>query len=227
MKALLRLAVRFYPRAWRDRYGEEFHALIDDIRPHWHDILNVVAAALVTRMSTAPAIALAGALAVAGALTGALVSLTTPAVYASTSQVVVREPDATGTDVERAQRLRAAIQAVLEESALDKRTVAVTLRQPAGEQTVLDVAVSADSAAQAKQRAETAVNSLMVANLTAAERAGGSPRQGMQFRVLAAPQLPTDGSHPTERLSLIGGALGLFAGSLIVLTKGRRKNKTA
>ena len=32
MKWLLRAAARFYPRAWRDRYGEEFDVLIDDLR---------------------------------------------------------------------------------------------------------------------------------------------------------------------------------------------------
>lgn len=33
MKRLIRLAARLYPRRWRDRYGEEFEALLDDVRP--------------------------------------------------------------------------------------------------------------------------------------------------------------------------------------------------
>jgi hypothetical protein len=33
MKRLIRLAAKLYPRNWRDRYGEEFAALLDDIHP--------------------------------------------------------------------------------------------------------------------------------------------------------------------------------------------------
>src|SRR3974377_19659 len=33
MKRLLRAAARLYPRAWRERHGEEFDALIDDLTP--------------------------------------------------------------------------------------------------------------------------------------------------------------------------------------------------
>jgi hypothetical protein len=32
MKWLIRLAARIYPRAWRERYGEEFEALLDEVQ---------------------------------------------------------------------------------------------------------------------------------------------------------------------------------------------------
>ncbi len=42
MKALLRWAARMYPAAWRERYGVEFDALLDDMSPTFADLCNVV-----------------------------------------------------------------------------------------------------------------------------------------------------------------------------------------
>jgi hypothetical protein len=42
MKKLLRLAARLYPATWRDRYGVEFQALLEEIDPGWPDIVDVL-----------------------------------------------------------------------------------------------------------------------------------------------------------------------------------------
>ena len=42
MNKLHRLAARLYPRAWRDRYGDELAALIDDARPGLAGALDLV-----------------------------------------------------------------------------------------------------------------------------------------------------------------------------------------
>jgi len=42
MKRLLRLAARAYPAAWRVRYGVEFEALLDEVKPRWRDIVDVL-----------------------------------------------------------------------------------------------------------------------------------------------------------------------------------------
>jgi LPS O-antigen subunit length determinant protein (WzzB/FepE family) len=41
MRLLLRFAARLYPRAWRERYGAEFEALLDDAHPRWTDLFDV------------------------------------------------------------------------------------------------------------------------------------------------------------------------------------------
>jgi hypothetical protein len=47
--------LRWYPRAWRDRYGEEFLALVEDTldggRPGWRLRLGVVRAGLRERLA--------------------------------------------------------------------------------------------------------------------------------------------------------------------------------
>lgn len=52
MRALIRLAARLYPRAWRERYGAEFDALLEDMSPSLGDVCDVVRDALRARVSS-------------------------------------------------------------------------------------------------------------------------------------------------------------------------------
>jgi hypothetical protein len=49
---LARLLVRLYPRDWRERYGEEFEALLQDSRGGFRALVNVAWAALRERAAT-------------------------------------------------------------------------------------------------------------------------------------------------------------------------------
>ena len=87
MRRAVRWAMRLYPGAWRRRYGAEFEALLEDVRPGGRELWDVAAGGLKMQMlgwtwrKTAAAFALAGA-AVAGA-----VAARTPNVYVSTAVV--------------------------------------------------------------------------------------------------------------------------------------------
>ena len=35
MKRLISLVARLYPRSWRAEFGEEFDAVLDDVKPRW------------------------------------------------------------------------------------------------------------------------------------------------------------------------------------------------
>lgn len=50
MKRALKLLARLYPARWRDRYGAEFDALLDDISPSFGDLCDVLGGALRARM---------------------------------------------------------------------------------------------------------------------------------------------------------------------------------
>src|SRR5687768_13915943 len=52
MKRLIEWAARLYPRAWRERYGEEFRALIEDVRPGWRELWDVLRGACGMQMRT-------------------------------------------------------------------------------------------------------------------------------------------------------------------------------
>jgi hypothetical protein len=47
---LARTLLRLYPRAWRERYGEELLALIDDAGLTWRIVADVIAGATVERV---------------------------------------------------------------------------------------------------------------------------------------------------------------------------------
>jgi len=88
MKRHLLLAARLYPRAWRERYGEEFEALVEDVRPTWRNVADVFAGALKTHMKTAASYwKFAGIMATAGVFLGAAASFTVTPRYVSTALV--------------------------------------------------------------------------------------------------------------------------------------------
>jgi TonB family protein len=49
VRTLIHWAAKLYPRVWRDRYGLEFEALLDEARPSWRGLFNVVGGALGVR----------------------------------------------------------------------------------------------------------------------------------------------------------------------------------
>jgi polysaccharide biosynthesis transport protein len=46
MKRWITLAAVLYPRSWREEYGAEFSALLDDVRPRWRVFANVLGGAI-------------------------------------------------------------------------------------------------------------------------------------------------------------------------------------
>lgn len=53
MKRALKFLARLYPARWRDRYGAEFDALLDDISPNFRDLGDVLGDVLRVRMTSA------------------------------------------------------------------------------------------------------------------------------------------------------------------------------
>jgi hypothetical protein len=51
MRTLIRWAAGCYPKAWRERYGAEFDALLEDVSPSLHDVCDVLRDALRARLT--------------------------------------------------------------------------------------------------------------------------------------------------------------------------------
>jgi len=69
MRRAIQLAANLYPQGWRERYGEEFDALLEDVKPGWKQFTDVLRGALKMQMTNATIYwKLAGALAIAGRL---------------------------------------------------------------------------------------------------------------------------------------------------------------
>jgi hypothetical protein len=90
MKRLLRLAARLYPAAWWDRYGVEFQALLDETKPRWRDIVDVLNGGLRMRLKRAhPALTVA-VFGIVGALGAGATAFSTAERFASTGTMTVR-----------------------------------------------------------------------------------------------------------------------------------------
>jgi hypothetical protein len=77
MKRLFDLAARLYPRAWRDRYGLEFQALLDEMKPGWRDIADVLAGGLQMHVRRAHPAVIAAAVGIIGACVAGVVAINT------------------------------------------------------------------------------------------------------------------------------------------------------
>jgi signal peptidase I len=61
MKLLARIAILLYPRAWRDRYGEELAALVEDSGRGWLDVIDVTKGGIVMQLRNGRTLAAIGA----------------------------------------------------------------------------------------------------------------------------------------------------------------------
>ena len=88
MKRWIRLAANLYPRPWKERYGEEFEALLDDYNPNWREFTNVLGGALQMQMKLGAAYlkAIAVTATVGGAVAAAIV-FASPRMYESSALV--------------------------------------------------------------------------------------------------------------------------------------------
>jgi hypothetical protein len=52
MKRWIARVAALHPRSWRAEYGEEFGALLDDVKPGWRVFANVLGGAIQFRCET-------------------------------------------------------------------------------------------------------------------------------------------------------------------------------
>jgi uncharacterized protein involved in exopolysaccharide biosynthesis len=88
MKSLIRSVARLYPPRWRDRYGTEFDAMLQDGDPDLWDLFDVLKGALAMRLCNVGLITVG--FAILGALVAGFVSLKIPEKYASTATLHVQ-----------------------------------------------------------------------------------------------------------------------------------------
>jgi uncharacterized protein involved in exopolysaccharide biosynthesis len=92
MHPLTKLAANLYPRWWRDRYGEEFAALLEEARPGLGGTLDVLKGALAMRLSTPWSWKPILFCAVLGPIIGLAVTYVMTPQYSSSAVVSIRPP---------------------------------------------------------------------------------------------------------------------------------------
>ena len=225
MTRVFRLAARLYPRVWRERYGTEFEALLEDASLGWRDLPDVLRGALEMQIQTWDFRKLVAVCTLAGAITAAGVSLRMPDRYVSTSVIAI-QPTAEAPDLQwllqqalsapaleklirnedlyPADRRRRSWEEVIAQMRQDIRVV---LNRSNGQPTAFSVQYSYGDPVQAQRAASALTAQLLDANLAAAiER----HTPGLTLRVLDPADLPGRPASPNRLLIMIAGTAGGF-----------------
>ena len=96
MKRFAQFAGKLYPKTWRDRYGDEFEALLDDAPPGWRTAFDVVKGAFDMQLSTWTPRRILATAAILGAAIAFGASLAVPKQYASDITIDVSRANITG-----------------------------------------------------------------------------------------------------------------------------------
>src|ERR1700722_18473973 len=78
MRRALKALISLYPKTWRNRYQNEFCALLDDVPPTWRTLFNVFGGALKMQMTAWSPWKIVAAFAVVGAIAAIAFSLAIP-----------------------------------------------------------------------------------------------------------------------------------------------------
>jgi hypothetical protein len=231
MKRVLNALILLYPKSWRNRYRNEFGALLDDVRPSWRTLFDVLGGALKMQMRIWSPWKVVPAFAMMGVLFAAAFTLTIPKRYVSTA--IVKMGDkwqdqwflAVGRvesraylttlikeeGLYRAERARMPIQDVVEQ--MRQRDIGIKIVDGQGAHTF---AVSFSSTSDAEEAHRTAER--------LASRFVG-PTTSM---VVTPPNLPAAPAGPRLSRNIVMGLFsGVVLGSLFALFSGLKVWKLA
>ena len=100
MRRILKWLARMYPAAWRERYGAEYEALIEDAEPRTRDSLDVLCGAIKMRITARSFVRIVLPCALVGSLVAVAISFSGPAMYRSRTLVLVDTDDRQSIDKE-------------------------------------------------------------------------------------------------------------------------------
>ncbi len=218
MRNLIRFAAWLYPRRWRERYGVEFDALLEDVRPGWREFASVLKGALGMQITHFGA--MAACFAVAGAIVAGLVSWRMPNQYISTATVNFSPAEAMKEEIPALvvrSTSRSSLVAILKkhnlydreltEKPLEELIERMRLRiriHPVGD-AAFSVAFRDHDPATARRVTQDLLSGLMASNVA-----------GLTLNVLDPANLPTRPSSP-NRVTIYGTgiAIGALTGAVV------------
>jgi uncharacterized membrane protein YeaQ/YmgE (transglycosylase-associated protein family) len=213
MKRATRFAARLlYPQQWRQRYGAEFDALIDDTAGSGADFLDVLSGGVAMRVRMSHPAVVTLLLGLVGSVVAGLGAFAVPARFESRGTMQVIAPAA--ADTERLPALfTEALTGGFADGEVSPQDVSVTRNGDQGD--VVQVAYATADAQRARDVVTRVMGQVVEANLRLAE-AGSSP---MQVRIVTPAALPRASSRPHLLWLTIGGVAGVIAGAITSLRR--------
>jgi uncharacterized protein involved in exopolysaccharide biosynthesis len=134
MKRWITFAAALYPRSWREEFGEEFSALLEDVKPGWRVFANVLGGAIRMQIASgAKLLKIAAATAAAGAIVAAGVGFMVAPHYVSTAVMsITPQPDPLRPMSPQAIRQRSFDRIVeMQNTTLSRASLSEIIRRPA------------------------------------------------------------------------------------------------
>lgn len=227
MKRTIDYLIRLYPKPWRDRYGSEFQALLEDVQPGWQQVANVIWGAFKMQLSQSTSAKIVAAFAAAGLLIASVSGIVTHARYVSTA--VVRTPDDSGilaraeqtvlrrtsiaslvmqNDLYHAERERQPLEDVIE--TMRTRDIHISVER----NRTVRISFAADDPRRSQR-----ITDLLMQRLNFEMHAIG----GKGFQLIDSPSLPQAPISPNRLLAATAGlVIGTLAGLLFALLRKLR-----
>jgi len=201
----IRLSARLYPSPWRQRYGAEFDALLEDTRPTLKNAVDVVWGALEMHMNMLTFSKLAVLCGVCGAILAALMAVRMPDKYVSEAIIRV-SGDGQGLRLFRDEVLPRALNPTHDVSITNTNT-----RSTRSNEFDFTVRYSGGDAARTEITGDQIVFRIVKANFLEGIKA--HPR--LQVRLLSPPKLADSLDRPNRPLiTALGFGAGLLLASL-------------
>jgi len=89
MNQVMKLLARMYPSSWRERYGTEFDALLEDAKPSARGVIDLLFGVLKMQLTTWTPVKTIVGLSILGVLTSAALLFVLPAQFAARDRVLV------------------------------------------------------------------------------------------------------------------------------------------
>jgi polysaccharide biosynthesis transport protein len=235
MSRLIRFVARLYPKSWRERYGAEFGALLEDVPPNWRTSANVLKGALAMQMKTWTF----GRILLVAGLTGVLgaagVLLAIPRQYASTAVLRVRPANSNETgdvliDLVRQALSTRSLAAIIDSEGLYPRERARMQADAVIERMKrsVEIAPAAPSAFLIQFTYEDPYKAQRVVNDLASRFMDSNAQGGaLTLGVLDEASLPKSPVSPNRTVIMGSGVLGGMALGLILALALRVSRRTA
>jgi capsular polysaccharide biosynthesis protein len=231
MKRALDALISLYPKAWRERYENEFRALLDEVPPTWRTLFDVFGGALKMQIKIWSPWKIVATFALAGLLAGGMSMMWIPRKYVSTSTINLSVgEDIVSSQIQLIESRGSLTPLIVKENlyAKERKTqpledLVEQMRQkdimiravPTGNRasSVYEVSFMASDAATAQRITQKLAAELLAAN------AG---------TVLDPANLPTQAINPRpSRILILGLISGIVIGSLVALFSGLKVWKLA
>jgi uncharacterized protein involved in exopolysaccharide biosynthesis len=243
MKRAINAVIWLYPKSWRNRYQNEFNALLDDIPPTWRALFNVFGGALKMQMKIWSPWKAVAAFAAAGLLCAIAFSFTVPDRYVSTSIITIENdgPEGVSPIIQRMESRSVLTQLINEQGLYERERTHLPIQDIIEQMKANDIRVAtakstkglpaisisfaAGDAARAQRAALGLVQQFMEASIRASHEEDRAA--GRTFALYDPPSPAVRVGPRRSRIMLMGVIAGLVAGVLFALFNGLRMWKNA